>query len=152
MNKKNKNTPQAFEIKNRIDWLSWNVKEYYEVGLKLLPEEIKPILKGSFSLKGSYAKMSVSGEMFMYNMYVFSTRYRERKILLHKKQIIKINTFMRTGYVLIPEVIYKVNNLLKLRMALAKHVPKKDKKAKERKLFQAIKEEAKFSSLHKIRV
>lgn len=153
MNVRQKNKDnEAFCITNGIDWGGFEIKEHYHAGIKLLGSEIKPILKGQVSMKASYGKMSVSREMYIYNMYVHGTKYKERKLLLKRKQIIRISTFMKTGWVLMPEHIYKINNLIKIKFALAKHLGRVDKKAKEKRMYKMFRQEAKEYLITKVSI
>ena len=147
-----RNNVNNFCLINRIDWASFEIKEYYFSGIKLMGSEIKPILSGQVSMKGSYGKMNVSREMYMYNMYIYGTNYRERKLLLKRKEIIRILTFMQVGWVLLPECIYKVNNLIKIKFALSKHLCRSDKKAKEKKFYKMFRDEAKSYLINKISI
>ena len=143
---------QEFFINNRIDWKNYDKKECYDAGMKLISCEIKPILRGQVSLKGSYGKMDVNSEFYINNMYVYSTDYRKRKLLLNRKEIIRINTLMQSSYILIPECIYKYNNLLKIKLWLAKNIAKRDKKEKMKKIYQDFRKEARLNLLGKIAI
>ena len=137
-----KNQKDYFCVSNRIDWSLFTVKEHYNAGIKLLSIEVKPILKSQISLKGAYGKI-YNGQAYIFNMYIYGTDYRQRKLLFNKKEIIRIYTFMKTGWILVPEKIYKTNtsNLLKIKFFLAKHLGKTDKRKQEKRLYQEFRKE-----------
>ena len=72
--------------------------ETFEAGIKLKGTEIKSIREGKVNLKDSFA-MIKNAELFLHNMHIspykqgsFSNvdSMRTRKLLLHKKEIIKL--------------------------------------------------------------
>ena len=86
------------EIKNKKAYFDYEIIKEYEAGIVLKGTEIKAIRKGSVSLKDSYARIK-NDEVYVTNMFI--DRYeegnifnhderRERKLLLHKKEILKI--------------------------------------------------------------
>lgn len=115
------------EIINRRASYDYFIKEKYEAGIQLVGTEIKSIRKGQVSINDSYARIK-DNEMYLINMYI--SKYeegnifnhderRERKLLLHKKEIIKINHEITTkGYTIIPLKIYFVRNKIKVSIGL----------------------------------
>ena len=99
------------EIKNKKAYFDYFIEEEYECGIVLTGTEIKSIRKGSTNLKDTYARIK-NNEVFILNMYIApyeeGNRFnvperRSRKLLLNKKEIIKIKSeVMRDGYSLIP--------------------------------------------------
>src|SRR5690606_10723231 len=82
-------------IENRRARFDYAIEESVEAGLVLLGSEVKSLFHGRASLTDSYCKV-VDGEMWLVNMdiepyekaSVFQhERRRDRKLLLHKKQI-----------------------------------------------------------------
>ena len=86
------------EVKNKKAYFDYFIEEEYECGIVLKGTEIKSIRKGSVDLKDTFARVK-NGEAYVLNMYIAKydegNRFnhderRERKLLLHKKEINKI--------------------------------------------------------------
>ena len=115
------------EIVNRKANHDYFIKDRYEVGIELKGTEIKSIRKGSANLNDSYARVK-NGEVFLTNMYIAKydegNRFnhderRERKLLLHKKEIIKINHEITTNrYTLVPLKLYFKKNKVKIELGI----------------------------------
>ena len=115
------------EIVNRKANHDYFIKDRYEVGIELKGTEIKSIRKGSANLNDSYARVK-NGEVFLTNMYIAKydegNRFnhderRERKLLLHKKEIIKINHKITTNrYTLVPLKLYFKKNIVKIELGI----------------------------------
>lgn len=105
------------------------IEETYEAGISLSGTEVKSIRQGKANLKDSYA-MVENGQVVLYNMHVSPYEkgnifnrdpLRERKLLLHKKEIYKLESFVaQKGYSLIPLALYLSHGLVKLDLAVAK--------------------------------
>ncbi len=133
------------EIKNKKAYFDYFIEEEYECGIVLTGTEIKSIRKGSTNLKDTYARIK-NNEVFILNMYIApyeeGNRFnvperRSRKLLLNKKEIIKIKSeVMRDGYSLIPLKLYFKNNNVKILLGLCKGKKLYDKRQtiKERDL------------------
>lgn len=103
--------------------------ETYECGLVLTGTEIKAIRVGKVSLQDSFCYIK-KGEMFINGLdiskYDFGNIFnhdpkRTRKLLLHKSEIIKINSkITKEGYTLIPLKVVIRKNLAKVDIAIAK--------------------------------
>ena len=87
------------EILNRKAKHDYFIINEYEAGISLLATEIKSIKKGSANISDSFGKVK-NGEIFLLNMYIAPyeegnifnhEERRDRKLLLHKKEILKIN-------------------------------------------------------------
>ena len=133
------------EIKNKKAYFDYFIEEEYECGIVLTGTEIKSIRKGSTNLKDTYARIK-NNELFILNMYIApyeeGNRFnvperRSRKLLLNKKEIIKIKSeVMKDGYSLIPLKLYFKNNNVKILLGLCKGKKLYDKRQtiKERDL------------------
>lgn len=105
------------------------IEETYEAGIALSGTEVKSIRQGKANLKDSYA-MVENGEVILCNMHVSPYEkgnifnrdpLRERKLLLHKKEINKLAGFVsQKGYSLVPLSLYLSHGLVKLDLAVAK--------------------------------
>lgn len=130
------------EIKNKKAYFDYFIEDTYEAGMVLTGTEIKSIRKGSCNLKDSYARIK-NNEIYLINMFISTyeegNRFnhderRERKLLLHKKEIYKIRDKMeKEGYSLVPVKLYLKNGRAKVEIAIAKGKKLYDKR-------QAIKE------------
>ena len=100
-----------------------------EAGIALKGTEVKSIKDGKISFKDGFCFIK-NGEMFLkkvhINQYPFGNRInhdplRERKLLLHKKEIIKLDSKVREkGFTLLPLKIYLKNGKIKVEIGLAK--------------------------------
>ena len=115
------------EIVNRKASHDYFIKDTYEAGIELKGTEIKSIRKGSVNINDSYARIK-NDEVYLINMYIAKydegNRFnhderRERKLLLHKKEIIKINHEITTNkYTLIPLKLYFKKNKVKIELGI----------------------------------
>ena len=102
----------------------------FEAGLSLVGTEIKAIRKSGANLKDSYIKITDNLEAYLINCHIAPYEYgnifnhdpkRERKLLLNKKEILKIlNKVKQEKYTIVPTKMYFSNRWVKLEIALAK--------------------------------
>ena len=103
--------------------------ESYECGIVLTGTEIKSIRAGRVNFKDSYASIE-KGELWLFNMniapYEKGSYYnhkpeRDRKLLMSKREIIRLNSKAREkGLTIVPLSIYLKNNRwAKIEIALA---------------------------------
>lgn len=133
------------EINNRKAYFDYFIEEEIEAGIALVGTEIKSIRNGSCNLKDSYSIIK-NNEVFILGMHI--SKYKEgnqfnhdelrtRKLLLNKREIIKIKTkITQEGYSLIPLKLYFNKNKVKLLLGIAKGKKLYDKRQsiKERDL------------------
>ena len=135
------------------------IEETYECGIELVGTEVKSLREGKVNLKDSYASIT-EGEVFVKNMHISPYEkgnifnkdpLRERKLLLHKREILKlIGKIKEKGYSLIPLSLYFKNSKVKLELALArgkKLYDKRDdiaKKDASREIDRRMKESARY--------
>lgn len=129
-------------IQNKDAFRNYQILERYTAGLELKGFEVKSLLNGRGSLKGSYVTFYPSKskkELFLRNFYIPPYQdkntptdynsYRERRILLHKKEIVHlINQIRQPGLTIIPLKVYNKNRLIKLEIALVKGLKKYEKR------------------------
>ncbi len=125
------------EIVNRRAKHDYFIEETYECGMVLVGTEIKSIRAGKCNLKDSYAIIR-NQECFLLNTFISTYKEgnifnheetRTRKLLLHKKEIQKLDTKTKEGgYTLIPLKIYFVKNKAKLLLGLCKGKKNYDKR------------------------
>ncbi len=128
-------------IINRRARIKYEVIEKVEAGIILTGAEIKSIRAGRADLSESFARIR-EGETFLANAFIApwmgsvpdSQARRERKLLLHRKQILNWQGKMAGGkFTLVPVALYIKKNLAKVDLALAKNKSKYDKRASLKK-------------------
>lgn len=128
-------------IFNRRAHYKYHILEKVEAGIVLTGAEIKSIRTGRADLSQSFARIR-DGEVFLVNVFInpwmgsqkFTDATRERKLLLHKKQIANWQGKIAGGKLtIVPLSIYIRGNLAKVSLALAKSKAKFDKRAALRK-------------------
>lgn len=111
--------------------------ETYEAGLVLKGSEIKSIRAGQISIKEAYVRVSereawlVNAHIAPYNPASMQNHEprRERKLLLRRKQILKLWDEVRLkGLTIVPTQIYLSKGRAKAEIALAKGKRKYDKR------------------------
>ena len=115
------------EVKNKKAYFDYFIEEEYECGIVLKGTEIKSIRKGSVDLKDTFARIK-NGEIYVINMYIAKydegNRFnhderRERKLLLHKKEINKIfNIVKQDGKTLVPLKLYFKEDKVKILLGI----------------------------------
>jgi len=122
-----KGTRQVAE--NRRARHDYFIEDTYECGIALVGTEVKSVRAGKVNLKDSYAQVK-NGEMLLVGMHISpydqgnifnKDPFRTRKLLLHKREIRKLNSLSQTdGYSLIPTRLYIRDGLVKVELAVAK--------------------------------
>lgn len=142
-------TPQGENIKiickNRKAFFNFEVDDSFECGIVLVGSEVKSLRNGKANISDSYGKIR-KGEMFLVDAHISpyeqSNRenhdpLRERKLLLHKKEIKKLTgKVTERGFSLIPLKIYFKNGKVKVEMALARGKKNYDKRESIKKKEQ----------------
>ena len=139
---------------NRKAFHDFTIFEKYTAGIVLTGTEIKSVRRNAVNLKDSFAKIE-NGEVFLYSSHISpyeqGNRYnhkpdRVRKLLLNKKEILKIHMKVKKdGYSIIPLEMFFVEGLAKLEIGLAKGKKLYDKreaitkKTQERDIARQIK-------------
>jgi SsrA-binding protein len=135
------------------------ILESMEVGLVLSGTEIKSVRSGNVNLRDGFARVD-NGELWLYNVYISpyekGTYYnkdplRPRKLLAHKKQILKFQMKIREkGFTLIPLSMYiKEGRRAKIELAVARGKQQHDKRDSiavrdaEREIQRNVKERGK---------
>lgn len=142
------------EILNRQAKFNYFITDEIECGIELKGTEVKSIRMGKANIKDSYAIIR-NYEVFLINMHI--SKYKEgnifnqneertRKLLLHKKEILKLNDKINLeGYTLIPLKVYLVKNKVKILLGVCKGKKNFDKREtiKERDIQRNISKELK---------
>ena len=125
------------EIVNRKAKYNYQIFETIEAGIVLTGTEIKSLRLGKANIKDSYVRVK-NNEMYIINMHISSyengnifnhDETRERKLLLHKKEILKFRDKIKLeGYTIIPLKVYLVKGRAKVLIGLAKGKKNYDKR------------------------
>jgi SsrA-binding protein len=115
------------EVLNRKASHEYFIKDTYEAGIELFGTEIKSIRKGNVNINDSYARVK-NNEIYVINMYIAKyeegnifnhDERRERKLLLHKNEILKIAHNIETNrYTLVPLKLYFKGNKAKIELGV----------------------------------
>lgn len=108
----------------------FTIIETYEVGISLLGAEVKAVRAGNIRLDGAYVRF-INNELFLVNAEVSIYKFarpddyepaRSRRLLLHKSELIRLKTKLKTAnnLTIIPIACYNKKSLIKLEIALAK--------------------------------
>lgn len=134
---------------NRKAYHDYSIEETTEAGIQLLGTEVKSLRDGRANLKDSHVIVKEL-EAFLLNCHISPYTHgnimnheplRTRKLLLHKKEIERLNGKIRQkGYTLIPLKIYFKGSYAKVEIGLAKGKRQYEKREaiKEREAKKAI--------------
>ncbi len=136
-----KNTVEKTEIvniaENRRARYDYSISDTYECGIVLLGTEVKSLRARHLNFSDAYAFLKGSEifliglkiEPYIYGTHVNHTADRTRKLLLHKKEIQKIQReIQKKGSTLIPLKLYFKNGRAKVLLAIAQGKSKGDKR------------------------
>lgn len=114
---------------NRKARFEYLVLETYEAGIALVGTEVKSLRAGKANLVDSYASIK-NGEAWLLSLHISEYEQgninnheptRERKLLLNKKEIGKINSKLNEkGLTLIPLSLYFKSGKVKIELGLCK--------------------------------
>ena len=114
---------------NRKARFQYFLLEHFEAGIELKGSEIKSIRAGQISLAEAYVRIDDS-QAWLVNAHIApyepANRYnheptRERRLLLHKKEIRKLwDSVRQKGVTIVPVKLYLKDSLAKVALALAK--------------------------------
>lgn len=135
------------------------VEETIEAGIALVGTEVKSIRAGKCNLKECYADIK-NNEVFILGMHISPYEQgnifnvdplRERKLLLHKEQIARLNGLVsREGYTLIPLSLYLKEGKVKVALGICrgkKNYDKRDsllEKAHKRDMERELKNRSRY--------
>lgn len=115
--------------KNRIAYHEYFIEDIYEAGISLSGTEVKSLRAGKVNLKDSYAFVK-NGEVFVENMHISPYEQgnifnkdplRQRKLLLHKKEIAKLTEkTQKEGYTLVPVDLHFTGAYVKMNLGIGK--------------------------------
>lgn len=126
------------EIKNRSAYYEYFIDDKYTAGIMLTGTEVKSLRGGRAGFNDSYCVIN-KGELYLKSFHIAEYSHgtvnnheplRERKLLLQKKEIKKIEAKLKEkGYTLIPlRVFFSEKNLAKVELGLGKGKKLHDKR------------------------
>ncbi|MDG1842533.1 MAG: SsrA-binding protein SmpB [Crocinitomicaceae bacterium] len=129
---------KELNIKNKKARFSYFLEDEFDAGIVLSGSEIKSIRTGKASIVEAFCVL-IDNEIWIRNMYVAPyenasfNKHKpkaDRKLLLHKKEISKIEKHLKIkGYSVIPVKLFlNKSNWLKVKIALAKGKKLHDKR------------------------
>ena len=119
------------EIRNRSAYFEFHVEDTYVAGLVLLGTEIKSLREGRANFNDAYCYFNSRGEIFIRSLHISEYSHgtsanhdplRERKLLLHKKELRKLATRIKEkGLTIIPlRIFINEKGLAKMEIGVAK--------------------------------
>jgi len=125
-------------VSNRKAFHNYEVLETYEAGIILLGTEIKSLRNHGGNLQEAYVVFH-QGDPYLKNAsiapYKYGTHFnheerRERKLLLHKREIAKLqNLTTEKGLTVIPLAMYLKHGFVKVKLGVARGKKAYDKRA-----------------------
>lgn len=114
-------------IKNRKVFFEYEVIETYSCGIQLQGSEVKMIREGKVSLVDSYCVFK-QGELFVKNLLITESKShfthdpgRDKKLLLKKRELNKIQGKLVKGLTLIPSILFtNERGLIKMEIILGR--------------------------------
>ena len=114
---------------NKKAYHDYFIDEKYEAGIELFGTEVKSIRMGKCSIKESFIRVE-NGQVYIYGMHISPYEkgnifnkdpLRVRRLLMHKKEIIKLDSKMaEKGMTLVPLQVYFKGSLVKVEVGLAR--------------------------------
>ena len=121
--------PDKDIINNRHAFFEYHIEDTYEAGIALQGTEVKSLMLGRIQLKESYVAVK-DGEVWLLNAHVSPYSHgnrnnheplRSRKLLLHKKEIEKLEReTTQKGMTLVVTKVYWKNGRIKFEIGVAK--------------------------------
>lgn len=143
---------------NKKAFHDYFVIDKYECGIELKGTEVKSLRKGSCNVKDSICRI-IKKEAYVIGMHISHYEQgnifnvdseRTRKLLLHKREIIKIEEQLKLqGYTLVPLQVYFKDSKVKVEIALCKGKKMYDKRddIKEKDLKRNVERKYKGASI-----
>ena len=146
-----KSKENSLLLENRRAHYEYFLSDFLIAGLVLTGTEIKSLRRHDAGISDAYV-YTRGGEAFIANMHIASYKegnlfnvdhLRDRKLLLNKKEIIKLSNSLKTGgYTCVPTKVFLSHGYAKVEIALAKGKKLHDKRQsiKERDLANKARE------------
>jgi SsrA-binding protein len=136
-NKGDKEPSGPATIANRRARFDYEVLDTYEAGIALVGSEVKSLFLGRANLTDAFCQV-LRGEMWLIGMdiepyshasHFLPDRRRDRKLLLHRKEIDLIERkSQEKGFALIPLKVYFKNGRVKVEIGLCRGKKQYDKR------------------------
>lgn len=133
--------------KNKKAYHDYEILETYEAGIALNGDEVKSIKNSQANLKGGFVDTE-NEEAFLNEVHVSKYKNsarktneptRKRKLILHKKEIIEIETATnQKGVTAIPLELYAKKGLIKVKIGICRGKKLYDKREALKKRSQEI--------------
>ena len=127
---------------NKKAYHDYFVEDKYEAGIELFGTEVKSVRQGTVNLKDSYCDFK-KGEIFATGIHISPYEkgnifnrdpLRDKKLLMHKKEIIKLQSLtQKQGYTIVPLSLYLSGSLVKVELGLCRGKKLYDKRETEAK-------------------
>lgn len=122
---------------NRKAYHDFSVIQTFEAGISLTGTEVKSAKEGKISFRDGFCFIK-NGEIFLKNVHISRYPYgnrinhdpdRDRKLLLHKREISRLNAKVREkGFTIVPLRAYEKQGKIKVEIGLVKGKRLYDKK------------------------
>lgn len=123
---------------NKKAYHDFFVEQTYEAGISLVGTEVKSVRQGQVNLKDSYCSVE-NGQVTVIGMHISPYEkgnifnkdpLRYRKLLLHKKEILKLGQLVKQdGMTIVPLSMYFSGSKVKLEIGVCKGKKLYDKRA-----------------------
>ncbi len=157
MSKKSDSKPRVTEIRNRKASHDYFIGETFEAGIALTGTEVKSLRQGKAQIQDAFVRID-RGRPTLYNAHISEYDFgnihnhdpkRERRLLLHKAQILKLRGEVETnGAAIVPLKMYFSKGFVKVLIAVAKGKKLYDKR-QDLKKAEAEREARSAMSLRK---
>ena len=124
-------------VSNSKAFYNYFLEDFQECGIELVGSEIKSLRKNGATLMDAYILIR-NGEAFILNMHIAPYEQgnifnhdpnRTRKLLLHKKEILKLERkSLQKSLAIIPTKVYLKKGIAKVEIALGRGKKKFDKR------------------------
>lgn len=129
-------------IKNKKAYFDYEILETYEAGILLSGAEVKSLRNNRATLDGSFVKL-MGTQAYLISAHIYPYPFarqeeydpkRTRKLLLHKKELIKLKQKIEAdGLTVVPVSWYTKGPLVKLEIAVARGKKQFEKREKIKK-------------------
>ena len=143
---------------NRKARRDYDFFEKFEAGIELKGTEVKSIRAGKINIGDAFARVD-RGEVWLYNSDIrpyeqasheFHVPLRNRRLLLHKKEIRKLASFTdQHGASLIPLRLYWKNGRVKVELGVGKGKNQRDRREDLKRKAHNREVERELARLHK---
>ena len=125
----------SLSYKNKKAYWNYTVDKSIEAGINLVGSEVKSIRTHGCSFEESFCMFN-EGNLEIRNMYIYDkgnayghNPLQHRRLLLHKKELIKLQKLLVKGTSIVPLRLYEnENGIFKLEIALGKGKKNYDKR------------------------